>query len=287
MSKLLDNLEKLSRGTQAPMGFGASLSRQKAAALLVMGVLRSNDKKEVSHLVKAQCDAAVLHTDGLDWTAVEEAQTAVESVPWGVWLDCVTPEDLAKLRNGGCDFFVFQSGDVPVEALEEGEIARIMAVPVDMEDRLLRTLEDLPVDAILLRMGEMDSTLLTIRHLMQIAAVRGMTSKHLIVEGPSLPSQRELESLRDAGVDALAIETANVTVARMKELRKTLVDLPQRRSRPERASAVLPYHGVSAERAGREEEEEDELFLLDRKHEPWDASRLREGFSGDWGDRGR
>ena len=39
MSKLLDKLEKLSKGNPVPMGFGVSLARQGTDALLVIGIL--------------------------------------------------------------------------------------------------------------------------------------------------------------------------------------------------------------------------------------------------------
>lgn len=257
MSKLLDKLGKIGKGNTTPMGFGATLSREKTPPLLVIGILRKDYAKGATSLAQAKGDASLFYiADTASVTA--KACNALGSIPWGVWSESMGVQDIQKLKEQGCDFLVFQGEAVALEALEEDEIGRILVLPAETEDRVLRTLDDLPVDALLLRLVDSDASPLTLGHLMQIGAIRGMTSKYLLVERPAPPSRRELEALRDAGVDAVALDVATTTADQMTQIRQELLDLPRRKPRAERSAAVLPYIGTRPGRAKPEEEEEEE-----------------------------
>ena len=134
-----------------------------------------------------------------------------------------------------------------------------MTVTTAMSDSLLRTMDELPVDAFLFSLD--GPSPLTVGHLMQIARVRRFTSKYLLLHLAALPSVAELKQLRDAGVHALAIDTAGQTAETLKACQAQLLDLPLTQPRKrERATATLPSVQPGAEAPEHEEEEEEEEY---------------------------
>ena len=259
MSKLLDKLDRISKGNAAPMGFGATVSLEKTPPLLVIGIVRKDYVKGAKSMAKAQGDASLFHYADTSASVTADARKALGPIPWGVWSERLELQDIQKLKEQGCDFLAFPGEGVALEALEESETGRILVLPVDTEDRVLRTLDDLPVDAVLIRLADPKTSPLRLEHLIQIGAIRSMTSKYLLVERPVPPSQRELEALRDAGVDAVAVDVATAPADQIAQARQALLELPQRKTRAERPAATLPYVGTRPAGAGREEEEEEDL----------------------------
>lgn len=254
MSKLLEKLERVTKGIPAPMGFAASASREKAPAILWIGAIAKDLHKGAQLLREASADAALLST-APKTPGLEQATKALGGIPWGTAPHELNPSHAQSLRDAACDFWVLEPGPVPLDFFKEDSGARLLVVKPDMEERFLRTLEDLPIDAVVLRLPQLRLPM-NLAHLMDIGVVRTATSKYLLLECPTFPSAQELEHLRDAGVEGLVINVDGVAAQELAEFQRRLVDLPRRKAREERLSAVLPR--VSVARPQRLEEEEEE-----------------------------
>ena len=169
---------------------------------------------------------------------------------------------VGNYRDQGCDFLAFGPKGALLEALEEDDTGYILSIDPDMDERYLRTIEDLPVDAVLLSMKSVEPPL-TVQDLITISSVRGNFSKYLLLEVTGGFSANELEGLRGIGVDALVVEATTLSAKKLQELRDALLALPKRqRSRSPRASAVLPRGSfvLPGASAGEEEYDDDDEY---------------------------
>ncbi len=253
MSKLVSRIEKISRGSPAPIGFGASGRAARTPAMALIGILSGNSQKDAKCLVGLDADGALIADANPD----EEFASLVEalgSTPWGVKADELNGETADGLIRQGCDFFLVHADSVTVEAARDDRAAFILSLPEGASDGFLRALEDLPISAAFTSLTADGS--LTLQRLIDVGSLRTMFDKYLLVQvNPGL-SARELEGLRDMGVDAVVVDMATASEDSLKAMKESLLKLPrQRKPRSEKASAVLPS-GLSGGNANSDHEEE-------------------------------
>ncbi len=253
MSKLIDKLERASSGGVTPLGFGPATAREKVAPLLLIGAVRVGDKQEAGRAAEAGLDAALLVSNGAAPKAgIATSAGSLKELPWGLW-----GADADPVPAEGSDFRVIVSDLTPLTLLEGEEPANVMVVAPEMEDGLLRTIDDLPVDAFLVSLA--DAGPLTVRQLMRIARVRRVTSKYLLVHLPVMPTPAELKPLMNAGVGGLVIDVQGRDVEELKACRARLQELPAPQPRGRRRpTATLPSAGFTAAPTPRRREDDDD-----------------------------
>ena len=253
MSKLIDKLERASSGGVTALGFGPAVAREKVAPLLLIGAVRVGDKEEAGRAAEAGLDAVLLVSNGAAPKAkIATSAGSLGEVPWGLW-----GADAGSTSTDGSDFRVIVSDSTPLTLLEGEEPANVMVVKPEMEDSLLRTIDDLPVDAFLVSLD--DAGPLTVRQLMRICRVGRVTSKYLLLHLPVMPAEAELKPLMDVGVGGLVIDVQGRDVKELKACRARLLELssPQPR-RKRRSTATLPSTGFTAASAPRRREDDDD-----------------------------
>lgn len=238
MSKLLDSLDQASHGTSQPMGFAPGAREEKTPAVLLLAVVASDAEAKVA--AEAGLDGALV-TGGSSKTAMDKIAKALGSQPWGPWRD-----EADGAPPEASDFQVFSSDATALGSIGGEERASIMQVSPELDDSLLRTIEDLPIDAFLISLADVET--MTVKQLMRIARVRGVTSKWLLVHVTALPTKDETERLREMGVCALVVDMAGKTAKELKSARQALLDLPNEppRRRQEKRAATLPSMGLGA-----------------------------------------
>ena len=239
MGELLDKLERASRGTVQPIGFG-SVRREKVAPLLLLGAVEAGNDAQAKLVAAAELDGAiVLGTKGAKATDVDKSVKALKGVTFGVWAEEATPNS-----PDGSDFQVFSSEMTPAGALSGDERTTLMQISPELDDSLLRTIEYLPVDGFLVSLIDVD--LLTVRQLMRLGRVRGVTSRWLLAYLSALPTKEELEQLRDVGVSGIVVDLAGQTAASLKGCRQVLLELPHEAPdrKKSRGTATLPSLGA-------------------------------------------
>ena len=223
------------------MGFGAATRVQKTPAMVLIGNVSRNYNQGASRLSQLPADGALVQGLQIDDNLSRVTDT-LTPVPWGIRVNQLDQSSTKELLDRGCDFIIAPPEKSFVDAMTDDRAAYLMDLPAEPTERLLRAIEDLPVDAIL-----MDSSTLqfpvTLADLISIASVRSMFEKYLIVQADVGISSKEIESLRNVGVDGLIVDAQN-TKKDLKDLQQRLLDIPkQRRAKSDRFAAVLPRSG--------------------------------------------
>ena len=242
MGKLLEKLERAEKGAGQPLGFGGAAKRESIAPVLLLGAAAAGDAAQVGVVTASGIDGALLAVGSAKKTAVNASVKALGDTLFGVWTD----EGQAEEPHGA-DFQVFSSDATPAGALTGEGRTLVMEVQPELPDSLLRTIDQLPVDAFLV---SVDAPL-TVAQLMRLARVRGATSKRLLVHLGALPAKADAEQLRDAGASALIVDAAGQSADAFRETLAMLRELPHKSPRQrdrERSGATVPQPSFGAAR---------------------------------------
>lgn len=260
MSKLLDRLDSIARGTPRAIGFAVKTSGEPVPQLALLAWLTDPSKVDAAPLAKAGVDAYILLESAMGKDGSAQRPDALADLPYGVMVDGSDLKKVDGYRKQGTDFLVFDIADTPIDLLEEGDCARVLRVPADLDEAQLRGLEDLPVDLVLVRKPPPEGPL-TLTHMLAISGVRAATSRYLLLEWSADLTSRELVLLRDAGVDGVVVNVTEAEPTVVPDLREKITVLPQRKPRgDQRSVAMLPRSGdpVTAAPQRQDEEEEEE-----------------------------
>lgn len=268
MSKLLDRLDRITRGPTRSLGFAPASAKEVIPTMALVAQVADLKRGEAAEALHAGADAIVALASGPDLSLLEvNGDTALpEGSTWGVEIQALDKTQAEALKGLGCDFLVFGIEHTLVESLGDGECTRVLRVSPALEDTLLRNIEDLPVDVIIVSKPGPEGPL-SLTHLLAIANVRAATSHYLLVEWDAPLSAQELEHLRDMGVDGIVAKAnADALAATVAALRERIGALPARKPRSEREgrTPLLPrLEGLGPQRqrpAEPDEEEEEEDY---------------------------
>ena len=182
-------------------------------------------------------------------------------LPWGARLSSLSEEEAQILEDTGCDLMAFPLLGTTVTAVASEEMARVLCIEMDIESEQLRVIGALPVDVLLLPLGDISASW-RLQDLTAIARVSSRVDKYILVETSQLPGPKELEALRNLGVHGLVVDAAAAESQKLAELKTAMQDMPRQRSgRRERATAILPPSafpgGFSPAREDPEPEEDE------------------------------
>ena len=258
MSRFLDRLDRINRGAPTTLGFGAARA-EKVPSMALLGMLSDPARaaQGASVLAEIGADGALIEGMGIDDINKKLAKK-LDKVPWGIKVSELKGDQVTSYRGKGCDFLAFSPEGASLGALEDEDTAYLLCIQLDMEERLLRAIEDLPVDAVLLPMTSVVPPL-TLQHMMSVSSVRSSFSKYLLLEMPGLPTSEELGGLREIGVDGLVVDATSVSASELKGLKERLLTLPKRqRFKSVKADAILPSSVYSFPSTPSREDEEDD-----------------------------
>ena len=255
MSKFIERLEKVGVVVPAAMGFGASRAPEKVASLLLVAL---SGTKPANSSAQLPVDLHIVCTAKVSKPELKAARDVAGDALWGLWPETVTTSSLDTLRKEGGDFFIFSKVTTPAEVLVGEELGKLMAVPADLSEEMGRSLEELPVDAILLS-GLEEASPLSVGDLMQVRWVRDWMSKPLLLLRSQSLSQGELEVLQDAGIQAVVLDMRTMNGKDVDGMREAIEGLPPRKTRRDHTTALLPRLSPrTALPPSAEEDEEDE-----------------------------
>ncbi len=259
MSKLLDRLDRLAKGTAPALGFAPQGNREPLPSLALLAWVTSKNQRHLTSIAKAGLDAIVMPGNPAGPAGAAQQPKPVEGAVFGVAIERTGEDNLQAYKDQGCDFIVFGIEGTKVGALEEGPCARILRISADMSEAQLRGLEDLPIDIVMLRKPAPEGPL-SLAHLLAISNIRSATSRYLLLEWDTELSAMELEQLRDLGVDGLVMTAEDVSSQAVSALRERIAALPRRKPRGDQKSVpLLPrVGGIAGARPRRHEEEEEE-----------------------------
>ncbi len=254
MSKLIERLEKVGTVAPTPIGFGANRAVEKAPALLLLALSETKSTPSASQL---QADSYIMSAGKITKAELKAAKGIAGDALWGLWPETITNDSLNALKGEGGDFFIFSTVNTPAEVLAVEDLGRLITIPADFPEELGHSLEELPVDAVILA-GLEEASPLSVRDLMQVRSVRDLISKPLLLLRSHTLNQGELVVLQDVGVQGIVLDMRTMKVEDAAQIRKDIEELPPRKIRRDQANALLPRLSQRAASPQRDEEEEEE-----------------------------
>ncbi len=229
MSRLIDKFHQASRGAATPMGFHTSHPPSKTPKILLIASLDAGTAENLD-AYQDNADAILIRFDKVPLSAktIQKITSSLPDIPWGLYL---ADNDNKKAAEAGADFVVFPATSQVVDIPGDEKAGKILEVESSVDDGLLRAVNDLPVDAVLVDDTFKDNRSLVWHQLMILQHLANMLRKPLIVQVPAGINEKELKALWDAGVDAIFVEIDATGSKGLKELRQAIDKLPPRSNR--------------------------------------------------------
>ncbi len=253
MSKFIDKLKAVSQLGSQPMGFKtAAAASPKPKMLLVAALTEANIEGVADYMSGADAGIVPIPKSSSGAKTGPKMSQAMSGIPWGGWLKDTSGEG-KKLAETGCDFVVFPA-DTPLAILQDSKAGKILEVGTSLSEGLLKTIDELPVDAVLISGEQEKDNLLTWRHLMLSRRCADLVNKPLLASVPASVGASELQALWAAGVVSVVLATP--PKGRIAELRKIIdkLDFPLP-SKQKKIEPLLPRIAGETETASEEEEE--------------------------------
>jgi hypothetical protein len=201
-------LNQVSQAVPHSMGFRtAQPALMKSKMLLVASVAEVDVGGLVENLDGA--DAVLLRLPQFNpgVKVLQKASLAAPDTLWG-WRLGDSREEVRQLIKVGVDFVVFSAANTRLAMLHNDQVGKILEVAVSLDEGLLRVVDELPVDAVLITGEENGGHFLTWHHLLLFQRFSSMLSKPLLVSAPSIVSADELQALWRVGVTGVVINVA-------------------------------------------------------------------------------
>ena len=230
MSKFIERLQQVTMPPSQSMGFKTAKAEQARPRIqLVVNVTGGNLRSQSKELDEA--DALVLPITAVD----------VSKIISGMWLTKGNAEEVEKSIKSASDFIILPADGVVL--LPDKKIGKILQIEAAITDILLRTVNELPIDAVLLTEGHESGLVLTWKRLMLIQRFSSLLNKPLLIEVLPSVTDTELQAIWEAGVSGVII-TADTEQAKtvIQNLRKVIdkLSFPSRRKR-EKSLAIVPH----------------------------------------------
>jgi hypothetical protein len=237
MSKLTDLLDK----TQSVSpGIGFAGSRQSAAipSIALIGRITAAELAEDTSLADSPLDALLVTLDASDSAAVGRVGDTLGDRLWGARVGSASADDAVALREAGCDFVVFDAEGTSAAVLNDDDLGKVIAVGFDepeFDEEEAKAIRTLDIDCALLTPPD-GLMPLTVQKLLSIQKMRSTVRKRTVLNVPTDTGKAELETLRNAGVAAIAIALVDAG-GETQRIKDDIANLPRRRGQGGRGSS--------------------------------------------------
>jgi hypothetical protein len=259
MSKLIERLEKVGMFTPVPIGFGVNRAANKAPSLVLVAL--SGTKPTISS-AQLKADSYIVVGSKVGKPELKAAKDMWGDYPWGLWPDTLTKDSLDALKGGGGDFFIFSSLDTNVEVLAEENLGKLITIPVGFPEELGHSLEEIPVDAVLLT-GLEENLPMSVKDLMQIRSIRDLTSKPILLVRAQTLNRNEMVVLQDVGIQGIVVDMRIMKLEDAIQVRDAIDGLPPRKTKHDQSNGLLPrlsLPGASPQQDDDEDDDDDEDY---------------------------
>jgi hypothetical protein len=221
--------------------------------LLVCGISDANvTAAEV--MVNAGVDAGLILEEGSGSDELAQMVKAMGDIPLGLFLGEASKGGVGEVAASGCDFVVFDV-KAPVAALEEGDMGRFLVVEPSLDVGLVRAINGLDVDGVLINRGK--ESFISVEYLLLCQRLGDVLDKPLLAALASLTTNKELNSLWEAGIDGIVAPPGQGSEELLKQ-KEMINGLPTgTKRRRGKAGVIVPHYGGSLSIEEEEEEEEE------------------------------
>ena len=257
MSRLTDLLDKTQ--TASP-GIGFAASRQAAAtpSIALIGRVTAAELNEDSNLSDLPVDALLVTLDASDSAAIGRVKDTLNGRLWGARVGSASTDDVKALKEAGCDFIVFDAEGTSAAVLNDDDLGKVIAVGFDdpeFDENEAKAIRTLDIDCALLTPPN-GLLPLTVQRLLGIQAIRATVRKRAILTAPAGLGKAELETLRNAGIAAIAVSLTDAG-QEIEHIKDDIANLPRRRPQGGRG-ASSPSVGFGGGSSSDDEYDDDE-----------------------------
>ena len=258
MGKLLDRLEAVTKGPVRVLGFGPRPDSQQISSMLLVSWASAVSKQGFSKIASLS-DAIIVNENGL--TKAKSAARAKKSEDYilGIAFETDSGAQIDVVKEKGGDFFVVNLDQTRVNSMGDGDVSRALVISPDLDEALMRGLEDLPIDILILKCPNSKGSL-SLTDLLKISNVRLAMSRYMFIEWNAPLDLRELEQLRDLGVDGILADFEKAGVGIIEKLRENIDSLPPRKPRHDhKPGPSLSRQMENAQSTSHQHEEDGDL----------------------------
>ena len=257
MSRFIGKINQVSQAVSQPMGFKTAQSISEKPRMQLIASLAQFDVDSLAGSL-AGADAGLLRISklGSGTKTLKKMCQAVSDIPWGGWLGDVGSAGIKQLVKAGCDFIVFSATNTPLAIFQDDEVGKVLEVETSLSEGLLRAVNELSVDAVLVAGEQEKEYSLTWHHLMLFQHFADLIAKPLLVSVPSSITANELQVLWEAGVKGVVVEAGvEQPGERLAAIRRDIdkLTLPPTCKRG-KVEALLPHIGGETGVATEDEE---------------------------------
>ena len=256
MSKLIDKLDKLTQGDIKPFGFTVSVSQSTTPQMLT--IARTKLDAEAKTMPEITTDAVLL--------SVDDTARAIDSINkigegklpsiWGIEAASIGKKEADKLAKIGCDFIVLKLASPAPALISNESLAKVIQVSSSIDDSMIRALNSLPVDVVIVQ-DNPDLQDLTVENLLMCSRIAAMVQQPILLSVSLNLAKDSLETLSDIGVNGLIFDWLGAASnKKIGVIIEAIEGLPRsKKKKKKRINATLPnISGASYDEDGDSEE---------------------------------
>jgi len=250
VSQLINKLKIAARLEPLPLGFtGFNRSTPKPKPVLIARI--KGDEKQAAELVRGADGVFIdTHQEEIADRFIKLMEKEPVQMPYGCWLG----------NNSACnnDFYMLNF-EADMNSVKAADTGKILIVEPEVEDKFLRQLDDLPVDAVLVGSPDGHPCRLTLKNYMLCHRLAVAVSKPLVIHAGNKTGSAEIEEMWEYGIDGVMVDVDSTEpdiVASFRDLIDKL-DLSAKRKKI-RLAPVIPSIGSSSEPSQHDPEPDEE-----------------------------
>ena len=259
MSRFIDTLNQISNALPQRIGFRSTAAVSVKPRLLLVAGLTDSTLKGLANCVNG-ADAGLIYVAGATSEAArfKKVGKSIIDIPWGIGLKESVEIHIEKIVEAGCDFVIFPTATALRTVTQHEKVGTILEVDASLSDILLKAVDGLSVDAVLVDCEHEHG--LTWYHLMLVRRFAALMTKPLLALIPPDTDGMELMQLWEAGVDGVIVEAGEgKSAGRIGDLRRIIdgLQFPSRR-RHRKSEPLVSYPGVSSQGTDNGEDDDEE-----------------------------
>ena len=258
MSKLIEKLQKSLQPAAPAIGFKTRVDIPKSQVMPFIVAISSGNMNLITDILMTGIDALLLQINENEQTqsALSTLVNKVAGIPWGLFINHYSEEQIEQTIAAGCDFLIFEAKDVPASLSEKSEIGKILMVNQAWHDGLVETVGQIAVDAVILDLHK--ETALSMLHLMLCQYYADLTDKPLFaMVSPDINSDT-MEALHKYGVAGVVIAVKTKSMLKqVANIYEMLSKLPPVKSKRKKKGGLVPSLSPLASFSTEDENEEE------------------------------
>ena len=249
MSKIADRLTNQGQTERTGLGFGVRSVSRKIPVILV--VVTINKPTDIEVLV---ADVFILSAGP---KGAPKTKTLKDADLWGVALAGGTDSNITTAVGMGADFLVIEAESTPGSALRDDDTGKGLVVDLNISKKRAKAIDNGPFDFLILD-GTFIDLPLNVGGFLELQEQLANYSLHIFLRLTQIPSNQDLELLRDIGISALLYDFKAVEKIEFTALKESIDQLEPKKDKSS-TPAVLPSGEspvVETEFDGHDEEED-------------------------------